>query len=98
MPHTAVRYLSEPLDETALWEVIARLEDPVTDLVRRDAGFARAGLSEADVADAEGVVAALVAHPELLQRPVLLVGERAFIGRPKSRVDDLIAERRAPSL
>lgn len=89
--HTLVRYLSEPLDEPALRDLVDRLEDPVTELVRRDPAFERAGLTEAAVADADGVVAALLAHPELMQRPVLLVGDRAFIGRPRSRVSELVA-------
>lgn len=88
--HTLVRYLSEPLDEPALRDLVARLEDPVTELVRRDPAFERSGLTEADVADADGVVAALLAHPELMQRPVLLVGDRAFIGRPRNRVTELV--------
>ena len=90
--HTLVRYLSEPLDEPALRDLVARLEDPVTELVRRDPAFERSGLTEADVADVDGVVAALLAHPELMQRPVLLVGDRAFIGRPRSRVTELVVE------
>lgn len=88
--HTVVRYLTEPLDEAALRDLVDKLEDPVTDLVRRDPGFERAGLTEADVADAEGVIRTLLAHPEVMQRPVLITGERAFIGRPKSRVDELL--------
>ena len=89
---TVVRYLSEPLDEAALRDLVDRLEDPVSDLVRRDPAFERSGLRESDVADADGVVAALLAHPELMQRPVLLVGGRAFIGRPRSRVTDLLSD------
>lgn len=88
--HTEIRYLTEPLDEAALRDLIGKLEDPVTDLVRRDPNFERAGLTEDDVADEEGVVRALLAHPEVMQRPVLIVGDRAFIGRPKSRVDELL--------
>ena len=91
--HTVVRYLTESLDEAALRDLIAKLEDPVTDLVRRDPNFTKAGLTEDDVADAEGVIRALLAHPELLQRPIILTGERAFIGRPTSRVDALIPPR-----
>ena len=88
---TVVRYLDDRLDEPALRDLIGRLEDPVTDLVRRDPAFERAGLSESDVADTEGVVAALLAHPELMQRPVIIAGDRAFIGRPRSRVAEIVA-------
>src|SRR5690606_26926692 len=79
-----VRYLNTPLDESALRDLIGKLEDPVTDLVRRDAAFARLGLSDEDVASADQVVALLVEHPELMQRPVLVNRSRAIIGRPKS--------------
>lgn len=88
--HAVVRYLNEPLDETGLRDLIGKLEDPVTDLVRRDPNFQRAGLTEDDVADAEGVVRVLLAHPEVMQRPVIITGDRAFIGRPKARVDELL--------
>ena len=88
--HTVVRYLTDPLDETALRDLIGKLVDPVTDLVRRDSGFERAGLTEAEVADEEGVIRTLLAHPEVMQRPILVTAERAFIGRPKTRVDELI--------
>lgn len=81
-----VRYLSTPLDEAQLRDLLAQLEDPVTDLVRRDAAFTSLGLTDQDVATADQVVAVLVAHPRLMQRPVLVRDGRAIIGRPKERV------------
>ncbi len=86
-----VAYLRTPLDEPALRDLIAKLEDPVTDLVRRDAAFARLGLGDDDVASDDQVVAVLVAHPELMQRPVLVSRSRAIIGRPKDRVAPFLA-------
>lgn len=67
------------------------LEDPPTDLVRRDAKFRSYGLGEDDVATAEQVADVLAEHPELLQRPVLVRGDRAIIGRPKDRVGPFLA-------
>lgn len=87
-----VQYLKKPLDEPALRDLIAKLEDPVTDLVRRDAFFSEIGLTDADVADADQVVAVLVEHPRLMQRPVLVRGDRAIIGRPKDRVAAFVAD------
>lgn len=88
---TVVQYLKEPLDADALRTLLGRLEDPATELVRRDALFAALGLTDADVATADQVVAVLAEHPELMQRPVLVRGERAIIGRPPSRVADFVA-------
>lgn len=87
---TVRRYLDDPLDEAGLRGAVAVLEDPVTDLVRRGPAFERAGLSPEDVADADGVVSTLLAHPELMQRPVVIAGGRALIGRPRGRVGDLV--------
>lgn len=81
-----VQYLKEPLDEAALRELIGKLEDEPTDLVRRDSFFKDQGLTDADVATVEQVVAVLVEHPRLMQRPVVIKGDRAIIGRPKDRV------------
>jgi arsenate reductase len=72
-------------------ELLRRLEDPATDLVRRDAVFKRLELTDADVATPEQVADVLSAHPELLQRPVLVKGDKAIIGRPKDRVAPFLA-------
>jgi arsenate reductase len=85
-----VQYLKTPPDEATLRSIIAKLEDPVGDLVRRDANWERLGLSDADVATDDQVIGVLLAHPELMQRPVLVRGERAIIGRPKDRVAELL--------
>jgi arsenate reductase len=87
-----VDYLRHPLGAAALGSLLDKLEDAPTDLVRRDAYFAELGLTDADVETREQVVAVLAEHPRLLQRPVLVKGERAIIGRPKERVAAFLAE------
>lgn len=86
-----VLYLKTPPDAATLGAIIDRLEDPVTDLVRRDANWTKLGLTDADVATREQVIEVLTAHKELLQRPVLVSGDTAIIGRPKDRVRTLLA-------
>ena len=81
-----VQYLKTPLDRQGVLDLIAKLEDPPADLVRKDGFFTDQGLSEADYTTAEAVADLLVAHPRLMQRPVLVKGDRAIIGRPKDRV------------
>jgi len=86
-----VLYIKTPPDEATLRDVIAKLEDPVTDLVRRDSLWKKLGLTDDDVATTEQVVAVLVKHKQLLQRPVVVTDTRAIIGRPKERVRELLA-------
>ena len=84
---TVRKYLlvKERLDERELRELAGRLQgDPVDALVRRDAKYKQLGLS-LDGADVDTVVATLLEHPSLLQRPILDDGTAAMIGRPRDR-------------
>ncbi len=84
---TVRKYLlvAERLNEDELRDLASRLQgDPVDALVRRDAKYKKLELS-LDGADLDTVVATLVAHPALLQRPILDDGTAAMIGRPRSR-------------
>ena len=86
-----VQYLRTPLDRAALLELIGKLEDPAADLVRKDGFFRGLGLDPEAYESPEAVADLLVEHPRLMQRPVLVRGDRALIGRPKDRVAAFLA-------
>lgn len=90
-----IPYLKEPRSAEQLRELIGILDADPTELVRRDATFTKLGLSDDDVTSADHVVETLTAHPELLQRPIVIRhdtdGDRAIIGRPKSAVPEFLA-------
>ncbi|MEY4229415.1 MAG: hypothetical protein RLZZ362_264 [Actinomycetota bacterium] len=86
-----VLYIKTPPDADTLRGIIAKLEDPVTDLVRRDSMWTKLGLTDADAETPEQVVALLVKHKQLLQRPVVATATKAIIGRPKDRVRTLLS-------
>lgn len=85
-----VLYLKTPPDAAILRGIIAKLEDPVTDLVRRDSLWQKLGLAESDAVSDDQVVDLLVRHKQLLQRPVVVTADKAIIGRPKERVRALL--------
>jgi arsenate reductase len=86
-----VLYLKTPPDADTLRGIVAKLEDPVTDLVRRDSLWTKLGLTDADAATPDQVVDLLVKHKQLLQRPVVVTAKKAIIGRPKERVRELLS-------
>jgi arsenate reductase len=85
-----VNYRSNPPDAETLRAIIAKLEDPVTDLVRRDSLWQKLGLTDADVATEDQVIDVIVANKMIMQRPLLVTADKAIIGRPKERVRELI--------
>ncbi|MFV0306558.1 MAG: ArsC/Spx/MgsR family protein [Desertimonas sp.] len=84
-----VRYLDEPLDAAALRSLLAKLEDPPAALVRRGEAKA-AGVAVDELTTAEDVIAVLSTHPQLMERPVLVRGDRAIIGRPTERAEEFL--------
>ena len=80
-----VRYLDTPPSADELTAIVAKLEDPLSALVRKEK-WDELGVTAADVATPEGVVAVLTAHPQLMERPLIVTADRAFIGRPTDRV------------
>jgi arsenate reductase len=86
-----VNYIKTPPDADTLRSIIAKLEDEPTALVRRDSMWKKLGLTDDDAATDDQIVALLVKHKQLLQRPVVVTADKAIVGRPKERVTELLA-------
>jgi len=54
--------------------------------VRKDKHFAELGLDPADYTTREAVIDILLEHPKLMQRPIILRGNRAVLARPSEKV------------
>ena len=84
-----VQYLKTPPTPERLTWLVDHLDGPVADLVRKDPFFNELGLDAADYTEPDAVVALLLEHPRLMQRPLLVKGDRVVIGRPKERAAEL---------
>jgi len=87
-----VLYMKTPPDRAALEHLVSILEDPVEDLVRKDSQFKKLELDPDDyVGNPSAVVDLLVERKALIQRPVVVKGNRAIIGRPKDRIAEFLS-------
>jgi arsenate reductase (glutaredoxin) len=86
-----VNYQKTPPDRATLEFIVAHLEDPVADLVRKDSQFDKLGLNADDYTTPAAVVELLLKRKMLMQRPVVVKGNTAIIGRPKQRITDLLS-------
>jgi arsenate reductase (glutaredoxin) len=86
-----VQYLKTPLTRDELIALMGKLEDPPADLVRKDPFFRDLGLDPEDYTTPAAVADLLAQHPRLMQRPVIVRGDKAIIGRPKDRVAPFIS-------
>ncbi|HVN63879.1 MAG TPA: ArsC/Spx/MgsR family protein [Candidatus Binataceae bacterium] len=85
-----IEYLKHPPSRDTLEKIIAMLDNPAAELVRKDKHFKELNLDPADYTDAKSVVAILLKHPELMQRPIVIRGRRAIIARPPEKLESLL--------
>jgi arsenate reductase (glutaredoxin) len=85
-----VEYLQAPPDRAALEQILDAISDPPAALIRHDDRFRELGLDPDGYQDRDRVVTLLLAHPELLQRPVIIHDGRGVIARPSERVLELL--------
>ena len=83
------RYLEDPLTLSELYELAARLGRPPREWSRRgEEAWSGAGL-DGDASD-DAILRAMAAHPVLIERPILVRGARAAVGRPPERILELL--------
>lgn len=83
-----VEYLHTPPCAAQLRTLLAALGMRARELVRdQETAWAACGLQGVD--DDARIIAALVNHPELIERPIVVRGARAVLGRPPSNIAQL---------
>lgn len=86
-----VEYLDHPPTRSDLEGLARRLPEGAATLVRHDSRFKSLELDPDAYTKPEDVIALLLQHPELMQRPIAVRGEQARIGRPPEKILELVA-------
>jgi arsenate reductase len=84
-----ILYLEAPPSAAEINALLARLGLPASALIRRgEAAYKDSGLNSES--GAEELIAAMVKNPKLIERPIVVRGDRAVLGRPPENVLELI--------
>ncbi|VVO18428.1 arsenate reductase (glutaredoxin) [Pseudomonas fluorescens] len=87
---TVVRYLETPLDATQLQGLLGKLGISARELLRTgEDEYKTLNLADSSLSEAQ-LIAAMAAHPKLIERPILQIGDKAVIGRPPEKVLELL--------
>jgi arsenate reductase len=85
-----VDYHVEPLSEGEIRALVRKTGRPARELFRaREPVYTELGLGDREVEDDEAI-RLMAEHPELMQRPVVVRGDRAVLARPVERVEELL--------
>jgi arsenate reductase len=87
---TIVRYLETPPSAAELRALLAKLGLSARQLLRSGEDEYKAlNLDDASLSE-EQLIAAMVAHPKLIERPILIAGDKAVVGRPPEKILEIL--------
>ena len=85
-----IEYLKASPDAETLKQILSYLNIPARELLRKgEAAYKEAGLEDTSLSE-DDVIAAMVKHPILIERPVVVNNGKAAIGRPPESVLDIL--------
>ena len=92
-----IEYLKTPPDKATLQRLIKLLAIAPRDLLRvKEPEYKQAGLANPKLSDS-AILQALVKYPKLMERPIVVAGNKAALGRPPENVLKLINLEKAVS-
>ncbi|CAN5448763.1 arsenate reductase (glutaredoxin) [soil metagenome] len=85
-----INYYIEPLSQAKISELLKKMNMPARALLRTsEAIYKELGLGKAELSEKE-LVALMAKHPDLMQRPIVVRGDKAILGRPTENVQALL--------
>jgi len=90
IPYEKINYYIEPLSKKKLTELLRKMNLKPRDLLRKsEPVYKELGLADDKFSDSE-LIALMIEHPDLIQRPIVERGGRAVLGRPTENVKELL--------
>ena len=85
-----VNYYIDPLTREQLTELLGKMKLKPRDILRTsEPVYRELGLGKGEFTDEE-IIALMIKHPDLIQRPIVERGDRAVLGRPTENVKELL--------
>ncbi|MFT5647370.1 MAG: arsenate reductase [Aureispira sp.] len=86
-----IEYLKTPPSPAELQKVLAKLNLTAEQLIRKSEAIYKENYKGKKLSEEEWIEA-MVKNPKLIERPIVIYGEKAVIGRPLEQVQQLIIE------
>ena len=88
---TVVRYLDTPLTAAQLTDLLRKLNISARQLLRTgEEDYKTLNLADSSLSE-DQLITAMATHPKLIERPILVAGDKAVIGRPPKKILELVS-------
>ena len=87
---TVVRYLDTPLTAAQLTDLLRKLNISARQLLRTgEEDYKTLNLADSSLSE-DQLIKAMATHPKLIERPILVAGDKAVIGRPPEKILEIL--------
>lgn len=86
-----IEYLKDPPSEETLREILSKLELPIDYMIRKNEPLFKEEFKDRQLT-AEEWIKVLSDNPILIERPIVVKGDQAVIGRPPENVNKLLPQ------
>ena len=84
-----IKYLDNPLTFDELENIIKKLGIAPLDLIRKNEAIWKSDFKGKNLSD-DKIVQAMIDHPKLIERPIVVHGNKAVIGRPTEQIFEIL--------
>ena len=84
-----VKYLDTPLNTEEIAQVLKKLGMKPIELIRTNEDYYKKEIKGKDFSDQE-LIHAMAENPKLIERPIIINGDKAVIGRPAEKIDEIL--------
>jgi arsenate reductase (glutaredoxin) len=86
----AVDYYTDPIPKSKLTDLVRKMGITPRELLRtKEDVYKKLKLGDRDLTDSE-IIELMVAHPDLIQRPIVEKGSKAILARPAERLKEIL--------
>ncbi|GIJ95455.1 arsenate reductase (glutaredoxin) [Capnocytophaga stomatis] len=87
--YEVVDYMKNPPKKEEIIDILSKLNISPLDLVRKNETIWKENFKHKNLTDEE-IIQAMADFPQLIERPIVIVGDKAIIGRPTEKINELL--------
>lgn len=87
--YEVVKYLENPLTEDEIRDLLKKLGQSAESIIRKGEPIFKSEFKGKEMSE-EDWIKAMAQYPKLIERPILIKGDKAVVGRPPERIEELL--------
>ena len=88
-PYEVIKYIENPLSKEELIDILKKLNYKPIELVRTNESIWIENYKGKNLSDNE-IIEAMLENPKLIERPIIVNGNKAVVARPKEKIKEII--------